>query len=98
MSVSSERFSLVWTATFLRTVRKFLRRHLDIRGIFEDLLRQLEKNPHSPRLRLHALKGRCAEMHAVSLTYEYRIALILKFAEREVILLDVGTHDEVYRG
>ena len=91
-------FALIWTATFVRTARKFLRRHADLKGIFEDVLRQLETNPRAPRLRLHPLDGKHKGKHAVSLTYEYRIVLILRLTAREVVLLDVGTHDQVYRG
>jgi len=93
-----KRFVLVWTATFVRTARKFLKRHPHLRGIFEDVLKQLELDPRTPRLRLHALRGPYQGTHAVSLTYEYRIVVILRLAENEVVLLDVGTHDEVYRG
>ena len=94
----SVRFTLVWTETFVRTARKFLRRHPDLLGMFGDVLRQLELDPHAPRLRLHPLKGRHKGKHAASLTYEYRIVLILRLTAKEIVLLDVGTHDEVYRG
>lgn len=91
-------FSLVWTETFARTTRKFLRRHPGLEGLFEDVLRQLETDPHAPRLRLHALKGQHKGKHAASLTYEHRIVLILRLTAKGIVLLDVGTHDEVYRG
>ena len=52
----------------------------------------------APRLRLHRLKGEHRGKHAVSLTYSHRIVLILQITKREVILLDIGSHDEVYRG
>ena len=94
----SVRFTLVWTATFARTARKFLRRHPGLEGVFEDVLRQLEADPRAPRLRLHPLKGQHRGEHAVSLTYECRIVLILRLTPKEIVLLDVGTHDEVYRG
>lgn len=95
---SAAPFTLVWTETFLRTARKFLRRHRDLKGLFEDVLHQLETDPASPRLRLHSLHGRHSGKHAVRLTYEYRIVLILRMAAREIVLLDIGSHDEVYRG
>ena len=98
LTPESARFSLVWTATFERTARKFLRRHPNLKGIFEDVLRQLETDPRVPRLRLHPLKGRHKGKHAASLTYEHRIVLILRMKEKEIVLLDVGTHDDVYRG
>jgi mRNA-degrading endonuclease YafQ of YafQ-DinJ toxin-antitoxin module len=90
-------FSLVWTETFARTARKFLRRHPDLEGVFEDTLRQLEADPTAPRLRLHPLHGRHAGKHAVRLTYEYRIVIILRMTPKEIVLLDVGAHDAVYR-
>lgn len=92
-----KRLILVWTDTFLRTTRKFLRRHPEYEGVLEDVLKQLEDDPFASRLRLHPLKGRHRDKYAVRLTYEYRIVLILKLTAKEVILLDIGTHDEVYR-
>ncbi len=92
------RFTLVWTATFERTARKFLRRHPELAGLFEDVLLQLELDPHAPKLRLHRLKGNHRDKHAVSLTYSHCIVLILRLTADEIILLDVGSHDEVYRG
>jgi len=47
------RLTLVWTPTFVRTARKFLRRHPALAGVFEDVLKQLESDPQAPRLRLH---------------------------------------------
>ena len=91
------RYTLVWTETFARTARKFLRRHPELAGLFEEMLRQLATDPRAPRLRLHPLHGRHQGMHAVRLTYEYRIVLILRITPREVLLLDVGSHAEVCR-
>jgi mRNA-degrading endonuclease YafQ of YafQ-DinJ toxin-antitoxin module len=90
-------FTLVWTETFERTARKFLRRHPELSGLFEDVLRQLETDPNSPKLRLHRLKGKHRNKHLVSLTYSHRIVLILRLTFKEIILLDVGSHEEVYR-
>jgi mRNA-degrading endonuclease YafQ of YafQ-DinJ toxin-antitoxin module len=91
-------FTLVWTESFARTARKFLRRHPDLAGVFEDVIRQLETDPRTPRLRLHTLRAKHTGTCAVSLTYEYRIVLILRLTPKEVVLLDVGSHDEVYGG
>lgn len=91
-------FTLVWTETFLRTARKFFRRHPEVKELFAGVLRQLENNPASPRLRLHPLQGRHRGKHAVQLTYEHRIVIVLRMTAREIVLLDVGSHDEVYRG
>jgi len=92
------RYTLVWTETFGRTARRFLRRHPDLAGLFEDVLKQLETDPYAPRLHRHRLKGRHRDKHAVRLTYSHRIVLVLRLEETGIVLLDVGSHDEVYRG
>lgn len=97
MSQPKAPFRLVWTATFLRTARKFVRRHPDLSGLVDDVLRQIETDPFAPRLRLHPLHGRHEGKHAVRLTYEYRIVVILQISKNEITLLDMGSHDEVYR-
>ncbi len=88
---------LVWTNTFVRTAKRFLKRNPDLRGEFERVLRQLEDDPSNPKLRLHPLKGKLAGKHAVSLTYSHRIVLTLLLEKGEIVLLDIGTHDQVYR-
>ena len=70
-------YRLVWTNTFSRTARKFLKRNPDLRAEFERTLRQLEENPAHPKWRLHPLTGRLAGKHAVSLNYSHRLVLIL---------------------
>lgn len=88
---------LVWTSTFTRTAKRFLKKNPHLRGEFKRTLHQLEEDPSHPKLRLHPLKGKLAGKHAVSLTYSHRIVLILVLDEHEIILLDVGTHDQAYR-
>jgi addiction module RelE/StbE family toxin len=60
-------------------------------------LRDLEADPFQPHLRYHALGGKLKGFKAVSITHSYRIVLTVEVTDKEVILLDVGSHDEVYR-
>jgi mRNA-degrading endonuclease YafQ of YafQ-DinJ toxin-antitoxin module len=90
-------WSISTTERFLRRAARFFRRHPGLRPRFEELVETVRQDPFTPRLRLHALRGELAGLHAVSLNYEYRVVLTLRVTEREIILLDVGTHDEVYR-
>lgn len=91
-------YTLVWTQSFKRTAKKFLSRHRDLTGTFAEVLHRLETDPMDPVLRLHDLTGRLKGKQAVSLTYSYRIVLCLEITEHEIILHDVGSHDDVYRG
>ncbi len=92
-----EGYPLVWTESFTRTAAKFLNKHPDLRESFQDVLEQLQANPRHPRLRCHRLKGKHRDKHAVSLSYSHRIVFLLLMTPREIVLLDVGSHDEVYR-
>ena len=42
------------------------------------------------------LPGKLADCYAINLTYSYRITLTLFITEQEIVLLDIGSHDEVY--
>lgn len=89
-------YTLSWTNTFIRTSRKFLRKHPDLEGIFKDILKKFQKNPNNPSLMLHRLKGKNKNKHTVSLSYSYHIVFILKIEGKEIILMDIGSHDEIY--
>lgn len=94
---SSEPFDVILTATFLRTLKRFLRQHQNLEPTFWRLVEDLGRDPFQPRLRLHPLRGALDGYHAVSLTYSQRVVLILKVDERSITPVNVGSHDEVYR-
>ena len=85
------------SAEFDRRAGVFFRKHRDLEGRFERLVDDLRRDPFQPRLRLHRLQGKYLGQHAVSLTRAYRVTLTLLITERHILLLDIGTHDEVYR-
>jgi mRNA-degrading endonuclease YafQ of YafQ-DinJ toxin-antitoxin module len=89
-------WTLLTTASFDRRARKFLARHPDLRPRFAETLNRLAMDPFQPGLRLHALSGKLTGLQAVSLTHSYRITLTLQISEHEILLIDIGSHDEVY--
>ncbi len=90
-------YELIWTPHFERQLRRFRRAHPEMKQRIARTLAGLQADPLQPHLRLHPLHGDLAGQHAVSITHSYRITLILRISEREVTLLDIGGHDEVYR-
>ena len=89
-------WTLITTASFERRARKFLKKHPDLRPRIVEILERLRADPFEPGLRLHALSGKLQGMQAVSLTRSHRITLTLRVTEHEILLLDIGSHDEVY--
>ena len=90
-------YRLVWTAAFTRSAERFVQQHPELRAKLAAVLHDLESDPFQPQLKYHFLSGKLKGFQAVSVTYSYRIILTLEIADKEIILLDIGSHDEVYR-
>jgi mRNA interferase YafQ len=90
-------FQLVRTRHFDRQLARFTRAHPDLKAKIAEILRDLEDDPFQPHLRLHALAGEFEGLHAASLTNSYRLTMTMRLTEHEIVLLDIGSHDEVYR-
>lgn len=90
-------YTLVWTAGFTRAAEKFVKHHPVLRARFVAILRDLEIDPFQSHLKYHQLTGKLKGIQAVSLTHSYRITLTVIVTEQEIVLLDIGSHDEVYR-
>ncbi|MDO8437751.1 MAG: type II toxin-antitoxin system mRNA interferase toxin, RelE/StbE family [Nitrosomonadaceae bacterium] len=90
-------FTIVATQHFLRRARKFLKRHPDLQKRFAQIVDDLKQDPFAPHLTYHHLGGKLKGVQAISITDSYRITLTVAISDKEIILLDVGSHDEVYR-
>ena len=89
-------FKLVFTEQYTKRAARFLKRHPELRTQYLKTLQLLEANPHHPSLRLHALSGKLAGLHSVSINISYRITLELLIQNEEIIPVNVGDHDAVY--
>ena len=89
-------YRLLQTPQFKRAFVKFARKHPELRNATEETLASLKADPFNPSLRLHNLSGRLIGKQAVSITYAYRIVLCVEIVEHEIILHNIGSHDEVY--
>jgi mRNA-degrading endonuclease YafQ of YafQ-DinJ toxin-antitoxin module len=89
-------FSLIFTESYEKLEQRFLKRHPDLLERYHKTLAILEQDPFHPSLRMHALEGRLAGLHAVSINLQYRVTLELELREQEIVLVSVGSHGEVY--
>lgn len=90
-------FRIIYTPGYNRRAARFLKRHPDLLPQYEKTLKLLEINPFHPSLRLHRLQGTLSELHSVSINIGYRITLELILRNEQIIPIDVGSHDEIYR-
>ncbi len=89
-------YKLIYTKSYNKKAKKFIRKHPDLLNQYEKTLKLLELNPNHPSLRLHELKGKLKGINSVSINISYRITLELIITESDIILIDVGPHDQVY--
>jgi addiction module RelE/StbE family toxin len=89
-------YSLIFTESYEKIERRFLKQHPDLLERYQKALAVLEQDPFHPSLRLHALTGRLAGLHAISINLQYRISLELELRENEIMLVSVGSRGEVY--
>ena len=83
----------------MRALKRRIRRQPGLRGKVEQTLRQLAKDPFHPSLHSHKLKGPLSGAWACSVGYDVRILFEFvqdKSGEEEILLLSIGSHDEVY--
>ncbi len=90
-------WQLVFTEAYLVRAERFLRRHPDLAPRYFKTISLLEADPHHPSLRLHALRGKLTGLHSISINLSYRITIEMEVREHEIVLVNVGAHEEVYR-
>ena len=65
-----------------------------------EVLSLLESDPFTPSLKTHKLQGELKGLWACSVEYDCRIVFRFEALEGEseeaIVLIDIGTHDEVY--
>ena len=88
-------FQLIFTEAYTLKAFRFLKRHPELKRQYAKTLALLELNPHHPSLRLHALSGKHAGVHSVSINLSYRITLELLLTDKQITPINVGDHDAV---
>ncbi len=89
-------YRLVFPESYIRRARKFLKKHPEVRSQYQKTLELLELNPYHPALRLHSLQGKLQSLSSVSINMRYRIVLRMIVEGNDIILIDIGSHDQVY--
>lgn len=89
-------YRLIYPESYVRKAKKFLGKHPEVHNQYQKTLELLEVNPRHPSLRLHGLQGRLSGLSSVSINISYRIVLEMVIGDNDIILIDLGNHDQVY--
>ncbi|MEO8497538.1 MAG: type II toxin-antitoxin system YafQ family toxin [Planctomycetota bacterium] len=89
---------VIRSAAFIRSVRRHLKKHPHAADELKATLLLLSEDAFDPRLKTHKLKGDLDGVRACSAGYDLRILfeLVPHYGMEAILLLTMGTHDEVY--
>jgi mRNA-degrading endonuclease YafQ of YafQ-DinJ toxin-antitoxin module len=90
--------ALIPSPSFVRAAKRFVKKNPSAADTIRSTLKLLAEDAFDPRLRTHKLKGSLGDCWASSAGYDLRIVFefVSHGGKEVVLLLSVGTHDEVY--
>jgi mRNA-degrading endonuclease YafQ of YafQ-DinJ toxin-antitoxin module len=89
-------YRLIYPESYIRRARKFLSKHPEILGQYRKTLELLELDPTHPSLKLHRLQGPLRDLASVSINIKYRIVIEFVLQGQDILLVNIGTHDQVH--
>jgi len=87
--------NIIWDQGFKKAYEKKVRNDEDLKKKFWKSMKLFSADPFNKQLRTHKLTGKLQGLWAFSI--EYNVRVIFSFLkENEVLLIDIGSHEEVY--
>jgi len=88
-------FRVIWDEGFKRSYNKRIKKDEELRRGFWQRLDLFLSTPFARQLRTHKLSGKLKGLWAFSVDEDCRV--VFEFmGEDRVLLIDIGSHDEVY--
>ncbi|MBD2298103.1 type II toxin-antitoxin system mRNA interferase toxin, RelE/StbE family [Nostoc sp. FACHB-190] len=91
---------LVWDSSFKRAFKRVIRKNPRLEEKIFEVLELLVADPFTHSLKSHKLKGDLEGLWACWVEYDCRIIYTFQpnpdNDEDMIVLIDIGTHDEVY--
>lgn len=92
--------TLIWDNGFKKAFKRFVRKHPQLQEKIFETIDLLASDPFTFSLKSHKLSGQLEGFWACSVAYDCRIIYTFKrdrdTDEEMIVLIDLGTHDEVY--
>lgn len=93
-------YKIIVTQRFKRSYKKFVRSFPYLQENIDFAINELSKNPFSPLIFSHKLSGDLFELLACKCGYNCRIIFSIEKIKNEkdksILLVDIGTHEDVY--
>lgn len=93
-------YQLSWHSSFKNAFKKTTKNNLELKQKIINTLELLQEDPFNPKLNTHKLHGKLKGYWASIVEYDCRIvftfATIPESKNKIIVLIDIGTHNEVY--
>ena len=86
---------ITWDSGFKRAYKRKVKGNEQLKKQFWNAIALFQDDPFHFSLKTHKLTGRLKGLWAFSVSYDCRV-LFTFLSQNEVLLVDIGTHDEVY--
>ena len=92
------KYQITASAAFKRALKKTVGKNKTLAEKIALTISAMQENPFTPSLKTHKLQGKLKDAYAASAGYDLRIIFDLSKIDGQncIVLLSVGTHDEVY--
>lgn len=90
---------LVASKKFKKSYKKFTKNNIQMKQKVDETLKLLSTNHFDNKLQTHKLSGKLESFLSCSCGFDCRIIFIIvenSSGKNEILLLDIGTHKEVY--
>jgi len=87
--------NVYYSPYFIKQYRKLTKKNQPLKQLIKKAINQYIKSPQYPTLRLHKLKGKMIDDWSISVKTNIRV--IFTYVKDGILLVDIGSHDEVYR-
>jgi addiction module RelE/StbE family toxin len=92
--------TVIWEEGFRRALKRLIKKQPSLQPKIIAVLQGLSENPFEPSLKTHKLKGELKGLWACTVEYDCRIIFSFQEIEGEpesaLMMIDVGSHDDVY--
>jgi len=80
---------------FIKASKKLTKNNSFLKEKINEKIKIFQDYPNHPSLKLHKLKGKMVEDWSFSVASDIRI--VFSYIEDGILLVDIGSHDEVYK-
>lgn len=86
---------ITWDSGFKRAYKRKVKANEQLKTQFWNAIALFQEDPFHSSLKTHKLTGKLKGLWAFAVSYDCRVVFSF-LSQNEVLLIDIGTHDEVY--